>query len=97
LAALAPEPPTSPNLAEYAKEWLQHVENEQKPSTAGFYGQYLRLYVLPRFGTLRLDQIEREQVKKWILALRARGLAKNTIRLAVTTLRVVMNAAIEDN
>jgi len=85
-----------PNLAAYAQGWLKGVELERKPSTAGFYGQYLRLYVVPKFGGSDLDRIDRDSVKRFILDLRARGLAKNTIRLAVTTLRAVINAAVED-
>jgi len=88
--------PALPTLTEYSKEWLAHVGHERKPSTAGFYGQFLRLYVLPRFGESRLDTIEREDVKRFISELRGRGFAKNTIRLAVTTLRAALNGAVED-
>src|SRR5262249_46203579 len=73
-----------------------NLEQECKPSTAGFYRQYLRLYVRPRFGLLRLDAIERPQVKEFIAELCNRKLAKNTIRLAVTALRAVLSAAVED-
>jgi integrase len=38
----------------------------------------------------------REHAKKFISELRAKNLAKNTIRLAVTTLRAVLTAAVED-
>ncbi|MGO9275541.1 MAG: phage integrase SAM-like domain-containing protein [Terriglobia bacterium] len=93
---LQPEKTARPFLAEYAVEWRKNVEHERKPSTAGFYGQFLRLYVLPRFGECRLDDIERENVKQFISELRARDFAKNTIRLAVTTLRALLNAAVED-
>lgn len=91
-----PQKPATPRLQPYAQEWLQNIELERKPSTAGFYGQYLRLYVLPKFGEQMLDAIRREDVKAFIAALRQKGLARNTIRLAVTTLRAVLNAAIED-
>jgi integrase len=93
---LEPEQAERPTLAEYATGWLKNIENERKPSTAGFYGQFLRLYVLPRFGDSRLDGIEREGVRQFISDLRGRGLAKNTIRLAVTPLRAVLNAAMDD-
>ena len=93
---LEPRKPSSPSLAEYARGWLKAIEYERKPSTAGFYGQYLRLYVLPRFGESILDDIKRDQVKRFIGDLRARNLAKNTIRLAVTTLCAVLTAAVED-
>jgi len=35
-------------------------------------------------------------VKRWLADLAARGLARNTVRLAISTLRVILNAAIED-
>ena len=96
LETAKPEPPALPTFDEYSKTWLRNLEQERKPSTAGFYGQYLRLYVVPRFGSLRLDAIERHRVKDFIAELGTRKLAKNTIRLAVTTLRAVLNSAVED-
>jgi len=95
-STLEPEPPKVPTLEEYSRIWLAEVELARKPSTAGFYGQYLRLYVVPKFGDLPLDRIERDAVKRFIAELRAKDLAKNTIRLAVTTLRAVLTAAVED-
>jgi len=97
IAALEPESTLLPTLQEYAQGWLKHIEHERKPSTAASYSQYLRLYVLPRFGKCRLDAIKRDDAKRFISELRDRDLAKNTIRLALTTLRAVLNAAIEDS
>jgi integrase len=96
LAVLESEPPPVPKLSDYAKTWIKTVEAERKPSTAGFYRQYLRLHVEPRFGEERLGAISREQVKAFIGELRTRNLAKNTIRLAVTALRAILSAAVED-
>jgi integrase len=94
--SLEPARPTLPTMLDYSQTWLKNLEHERKPSTAGFYSQYLRLYVNPRFGALRLDAVERAQVKEFIGELRSRKLAKNTIRLAVTTLRAVLSSAVED-
>src|ERR1700674_4110340 len=58
MESLEPEKPLSPTLKEYAQGWLKNIEHERKPSTAGFYDQYLRLYVLPRFGEQPLDVIK---------------------------------------
>ena len=93
---LRPPAPTVPVFADYAKQWLADSEDERKPSTTGFYAQYLRLYVVPAFGSSRLNEIKREHVKRFLSELRASGFAKNTIRLAATTLRAVLNGAIED-
>ena len=68
---------------EYAQRWLkQHAAVQLKKSTAEFYAQYLRLYVLPRFGKVQLTAIERHQVKDFLAGLSATSdLARNTLRL----------------
>ena len=77
--------------------WMKHYAGQKlKPSTAAFYLEFLSRYVLPRFGSCRLDEIQRGAVKDWIADLGGRALSRNTIRLAVSTLRVVLNGAIED-
>jgi len=92
------ERPALPNLTEYAEAWQKHHPARQtKPSTEHFYAQFLRLYVLPTFGASPLDDIQRDAVKRWVADLTIRGLARNTVRLAIASLRVVLNAAIEDN
>ncbi len=95
-APLQAEKPRPPTVAEYSTGWIKNLSHERKPSTAGFYGQYLRLYVLPRFGSAAINTVARNEVKQFISELCSRGFAKNTIRLAVTTLRALLNAAVED-
>lgn len=85
-----------PTLAAYSKDWLAHIGQRLKPGTVGYYSQYLRLYVMPKFGDTHLDRIERDAIKKFISELADRSLAKNTIRLVITALRAVLSGAIED-
>ena len=55
------------------------------------------MYLYPRFGEVRLDAITRDSVKDYLASLVAAGkLSRNTLRLIVCTLRVVLNAAVED-
>jgi hypothetical protein len=50
--------------------------------------QLLRLYLKPRFGSTRLDQIKREDIKRFLSELSATGkLSRNGLRLIVCTLR----------
>jgi integrase len=83
---------------QYSQRWLkQHAEVELKPSTVASYAQLLRLYVLPRFGQLQVTAIERGQVKDFLGDWSAKGeLSRNTLRLMLGTLRVILNHAIED-
>ena len=87
-----------PTFAEYAERWLrQHAQIECKPSTVTSYRQILRLYLLPVFGKLRLRAITRHKAKEFISDLAAEGkLSRNSLRLIVCTLRVIMNHAVED-
>src|SRR5882762_1453992 len=83
---------------QYSQRWLrEHAEVELKPSTVASYAQLLRLYVLPRFGALQVTSIERGQVKAFLGEWSAKGeLSRNTLRLMLCTLRVILNHAVED-
>ena len=67
-----------------------------KPSTVDFYRDYQGRYVIPRFGQKKISAITRDEIKDFMSDLAEKGFAKNTIRLAVATLRVVLSSAVED-
>lgn len=93
---LAPEK-SAPTLREYAERWIRdYAEVHCKPSTVAFYKQYHRLYIFPEFADLRINAITREHVRRFVGVISAKGLAKNTVRLVVASLRPVFNTAIED-
>src|SRR5215471_11654665 len=59
--------PSGLTLEEYSQRWLkQYAEVELKASTANCYAQFLRLYVLPRFGKFQVTAIQRTQVKDFL-------------------------------
>ena len=89
---------TGDSFESYAKRWLrEYAEVKLKPSTAASYAQLLRLFVLPRFGSISLSEIRRDDVKAWLAEMSEAGkLSRNTLRLALCTLRVILNHAIED-
>jgi len=82
----------------YSQRWLkEYADVELKPSTAASYSQLLRLFVVPRFGSLKLSAIRRDDVKAWLAEMSEAGkLSRNTLRLALSTLRVILNHAVED-
>ena len=68
-----------------------------KPSTVASYRQILRVWVLPRFGNIRLRAITRKDVKEYISDLAGAGrYSQNTLRLILCTLRAILTHAIED-
>jgi integrase len=89
---------TDLTFEQYAQRWLkQHAEVELKPSTVDSYSQLLRLYVLPFFGPMQVTAIRRDQVKDFLGEWSAKGeLSRNTLRLMLCTLRVILNHAVED-
>jgi len=103
---LAPDQ-QAPSFQAYSELWLkQYAEQECKPSTVRSYGQLLRVHVQPRFGAKPLSDIRREEVKAFIVELSQATkkandccvpkFSRNTIRLIVCALRVVLGAAVED-
>jgi len=85
-----------PTFAEYRKTWLEQAPAHRKQSTIDYYLDYHKRYILPRFGTLRLTEITKARVLSMISELKDQGLAKNTVRLAVASLRTVLSMAVED-
>ncbi len=88
--------PEEPTFATYAEKWLKTDALRCKPSTVDFYRDYQKRYVIPRFGQKKITTITRDEIKAFMSDLTEKGLAKNTIRLAIATLRVVLSAAVED-
>jgi len=90
------KPKAVPTFKAYADRWLETDALRCKPSTVEFYRDYQERYVVPRFGSTQLMAITRDEIKEFIADLCTRGLSKNTIRLAVASLRVVLSSAVED-
>jgi integrase len=88
----------SPTFREYSDRWLkEYAEVNSKPSSVKKHREVLRLYLLPELGARRLDQLRRDQFKGFLAKLTAAGkLARNSIRLILATLRVILNHAVED-
>ena len=64
-------------FAESAEEWKSTVV-DLRPSTKARDVGYLERYVLPRFGSLELGEIDHMMVRTWVAELSASGLAPST-------------------
>ena len=110
LGVLAEEEKRTPMFENYSKQWLDHYARlECKSSTHRSYEQLLRLHVIPRFGKKRLNEITRDAVKQFASDLSRQRIivnkntaakkprfSRNSLRLILSALRSVLNAAIED-
>jgi integrase len=90
------EPSEGLTFETYAEKWLKTEALRCKPSTVDFYRDYQERYIIPRFGRKKITAITRDEIKSFMSELTGKGLSKNTIRLAIATLRVVLSSAVED-
>jgi integrase len=86
-----------PRFGEYADSWIEnHANLICKPSTIDGYQSVLRQHIRPRFSSIRLNEIRRNDVKEFIGQLVAKGLTRSTVRNAISILRSIFNQGIED-
>jgi integrase-like protein len=87
----------SPLLADYAREWVATYQGRTsrglRPATLADYARQLELYVVPDLGRMRLSDIEPRDVRRLAMRLAARGLARNSVRLALAPLKLVLATA----
>ena len=76
-----PAPPTD-TVAAYAETWLARIKGDVAGKTSRSYAQLLKLYILPTLGTVPVAEVTRGGVVKLMDGMRAKGLGKNTVRLA---------------
>ena len=98
VSCLKPEEKSElPTFKQYSETWTKHyAEVECKYSTAYGYKLLLKRHLVPEFGAFKLDHISREHVKEFAARLAAKGLARNSVRRAVTLLTGILNAALDD-
>jgi integrase len=86
-----------PTFDSCADQWIEdYARIECKTSNADGYEGVLRQYLRPRFGTKRLDEIKRNDIKALINDLVGKELSRNTIRNALCVIRGLFNQAIEE-
>jgi integrase len=96
LGILAEAESQVPTFDAYADTWLKNYARvECKTSTADGYEGVLRLYLRPRFGAQRLDEVKRTAIKAMVSDLIADKLSRNTIRNAMCVIRAIFYDAIE--
>jgi integrase len=90
---------TAPTFTVYADEWCRSyrgMTGKARAQTLAGYRRTVNAELVPWFGRMRLDRIERADVREWVQALAARGSSRGTCRLYLTTLRLVFAVAVAD-
>ena len=86
----------APTLGHYFKRFEKNYRGTLKPSSWLSYEGSLRIHILPELGKYRLDEITKPMMKQLVVKMVEEGLAKDSIRLYLTSLGVLYNQAIDD-
>ena len=78
---------------DWAAGWLAN-RTHLKPKTFAGYESLIRVHVLPRFGSSRLDRIDSLSVEEWVADLKGSGLSASRIRQAHNVLSQILRTAV---
>ena len=88
--------PSVPTLQDYYRRFQDtYMETALRQSTRDSYESSFRVHILPELGGLRLDELSRERVEELIASLVKKGLAKDSVRLILAALGVMLAQAKE--
>lgn len=94
LIAQSLKPSTSDHtFGELVVEWL--AISDLSPTTRSAYDAYLSAYILPVFGTTKLDKVSASKIDQFYLALRQRGLAPATVHKAHVIIHRVLQQGVK--
>lgn len=88
--------PASITLLNYVEHWKTLIQSAIKKRTLARYVEILTLHILPRFGTVRVRDLNRGHIKLFLAEKRNTGLEKRTVQNIQSVLRAILNHAIED-
>ena len=84
-------------LDSYFEEWLEtYVTPFRKQKTVEIYKTLYKLHISPEFGKIRIQEIERKMIQKWLNVL-AKEYSAQTIKLTRTIFFMVLKSAVDDD
>lgn len=89
---LDPEPP--PLFKTFADQFIERTKHEMRPNTSRCYGVSLKS-LKPRFGSMRLDEINADGIERFKQARLEQGLSPSTVNRDLACLRRVLLFAVK--
>ena len=87
------------SFVDYAREWIETYNGRTRPiraATKADYRKRIEQDAIPFFGRMELAAIEPRDLKRFAKTLESRGLAPNTVRLALAPVKVLLATAVEE-
>jgi integrase len=88
--------PTGGTLSAYLAAWLPGHGRSVRPSTLTSYSGHVALHIDPLLGGIPLAKLRPADVTRLVDDLAHKGLSATTITRVVTTLRIALNAAVDE-
>ena len=85
-------PGRTATLAQFVQPWRENVLALRKPSSAKAAESHLRVYLIPKLGNLKLEELTQEAVQQLVSVL-SRRMARHTILNVVGTLSGILKSA----
>jgi integrase len=80
-------------LEEWSKQWLAG-KRRIKPKTRAGYESLLKARILPEFGNLPINKIDREGVEAWVTGMLDEGLSASRVKQGYLVLHAMIKAAV---
>jgi len=84
---------STPTVTTYLEDWYATNADEWRPSTRRCYRRAIDGFLVPAFGSLRLEQLTPQRIQRWLLRHKAEHGARRRISLAHATLRSALAEA----
>ncbi len=89
--------PSRELFSDYSKRFLESLDGRVKPNTRAEYESMLKLYILPYFGKIRMNRINKQLCAQFVEYLRKEKKTSATnINHIVKVLKRVLNQAVEE-
>jgi integrase len=86
-----------PLFKDFAQEFMgTYSKLNHKESTRDSYRDVLRIHINPVFGDKRLDEIERKDIKQFVVSKQTDGLSASTARLILSYFSAILAEAVDD-
>lgn len=82
-------------VAHHAEDWLRRSQPRLKRRSSATYRFVLEHYVTPAFGDVKVREMTRPLVLRWLADLGGAGLGTGTVQLALRVLSAMLNEAVE--
>lgn len=84
-----------PTIGEFSPRFLQHQAARTKPLTQRSQRLSMAVYLIPHLGSVRLDELRKEHIDRFVTALRGEKLAPASINAHLAVLQRLLSIAVE--